>query len=71
MGDKLGRKDISYYFTEGRHHNFQMILMCQVAQTTNTARMSADTTCITTYNGVYQFDNFKDIYINVIIISTK
>ena len=27
MGDKL-IKDIAYYFTEGRHHNIQMIVMC-------------------------------------------
>ena len=27
MGDKLN-KDIAYYFTEGRHYNIQMIVMC-------------------------------------------
>ena len=27
MGDKLN-KDIGYYFTEGRHNNIQMIVMC-------------------------------------------
>ena len=43
MGDKLN-KDIVYYFTEGRHYNIQMILMChKPAQIINTARMSCDT----------------------------
>ena len=27
MGDKLN-KDIAYYFTEGRHCNIQMIVLC-------------------------------------------
>ena len=27
MGDKL-YEDIAYYFTEGRHYNIQMIVMC-------------------------------------------
>ena len=27
MGDRLN-KDIAYYFTEGRHYNIQMIVMC-------------------------------------------
>ena len=40
MGDRLNR-DIAYYFTEGRHYNIQMIVMChKPAQITNTARMS-------------------------------
>ena len=40
MGDKLN-KDIAYYFTEGRHYNIQMIVMChKPAQIINTARMS-------------------------------
>ena len=44
MGDKLN-KDIAFYFTEGRHHNIQMIVMChKPAQIINTARMSCDTT---------------------------
>ena len=43
MGDKLN-KDIAYYFTEGRHYNIQMIVMChKPAQIINTARMSCDT----------------------------
>ena len=43
MGDKLN-KDIAYYFTEGRHYNIQMIVMCQKpAQIIHTARMSCDT----------------------------
>ena len=40
MGDKLN-KDIAYYFTEGRHYNIQMIVMChKPAQIFITARMS-------------------------------
>ena len=43
MGDRLN-KDIAYYFTEGRHNNIQMIVMChKPAQIINTARMSCDT----------------------------
>ena len=34
-------KDIAYFFTEGRHHNIQMIEMChKPAQKINRARMS-------------------------------
>ena len=55
MGDKLN-KDIAYYFTEGRHYNTQMILMChKPAQIINTARMSADTIFLTTYIGADLF----------------
>ena len=51
MGDKLN-KNITHYFTEGRHHNIQMIVMCQKqAQIINTARLSSDTIQLTTYNG--------------------
>ena len=51
MGDRLN-KDITYYFTEGRHYNFQMIVMChKSAKIINTARMSCDTIYLTTYNG--------------------
>ena len=43
MGDRLN-KDIGYYFTEGRHYNIQMIVMChKPAQIINTVRMSCDT----------------------------
>ena len=43
MGNRLN-KDIGYYFTEGRHYNIQMIVMChKPAQIINTARMSCDT----------------------------
>ena len=43
MGDMLNR-DIAYYFTEGRHHNIQMIVMChEPSQIINTARMSGGT----------------------------
>ena len=72
MGDKLS-KDIAYYFTEGRHHNIQMIVMChKPAEIINTARMSCDTIYLTTYNGADLFKNFNEIYkcehnINIII----
>ena len=62
MGDKLN-KDIAYYFTEGRHYNIQMIVMCRKsAQTINTARMSCDTIYLTTYNGADLIKNFNEIY---------
>ena len=62
MGDRLN-KDIAYYFTEGRHHNNQMIAMChKPAQIINTARMSCDTIYLTTYNGPDLFKNINEIY---------
>ena len=62
MGDRL-YKDIGYYFTEGRHYNNQMIVMChEPAQIINTARMSCDTIYLTTYNGPDLFKNFNEIY---------
>ena len=62
MGDKLN-KDIGFYFTEGRHHNIQMIVMChKPAQINNTARMSCDTIYLTSYNGNDLFDNYNSIY---------
>ena len=62
MGDRLN-KDIAYYFTEGRHYNIQMIVMChKPAQIINTARMSCDTIYLTTYNGPDLFKNFNEIY---------
>ena len=62
IGDKLN-KDIAYYFTEGRHYNIQMIVMChKPAQIFNTARMSCDTIYLTTYNGADLFKNFNEIY---------
>ena len=62
MGDRLN-KDIAYYFTEGRHYNIQMIVMChKPAQMINTARMSCDTIYFTTYNGPDLFKNFNEIY---------
>ena len=48
MGDRLN-KDITYYFTEGRHYNNQTIVMGhKPAQIVNTARMSCDTIYLTT-----------------------
>ena len=62
MGDRLN-KDIGYYFTEGRHYNIQMIVMChKPAQIINTARMSCDTIYLTTFNGPDLFKNFNEIY---------
>ena len=62
MGDRLN-KDIAYYFTEGRHYNIQMIVMChKPAQIINTARMSCDTIYLITYNGPDLFKNFNEIY---------
>ena len=62
MSDRLN-KDIGYYFTEGRHYNIQMIVMChKPAQIINTARMSCDTIYLTTYNGPDLFKNFNEIY---------
>ena len=62
MGDRLN-KDIAYYFTEGRHYNIEMIVMChKPAQIINTARMSCDTIYLTTYNEPDLFKNFNEIY---------
>ena len=62
MVDRLN-KDIAYYFTEGRHYNIQMIVMChKPAQIINTARMSCDTICLTTDYGPDLFTIFNDIY---------
>ena len=62
MGDRLNT-DIEYYFTDGRHYNIQMIVMChEPAQIINTARMSCDTINLTTYNGPDLFKNFNEIY---------
>ena len=59
MGDKLN-KDIAYYFTEGRHYNIQMIVVChKPAQKINTARMSCDTIYLTTYNVADLFKKFQ------------
>ena len=68
MADKLN-KDIAYCFTEGRHHNIQMIVMChKPAQIINTARMSSDTNYLTTYNGLIYLKTLMK-YINVNISS--
>ena len=62
MGDRLN-KDLAYYFTEGRHYNLPMIVMChKPAQIINAARMSCDTIYLTTYNGPDLFKNFNEIY---------
>ena len=62
MGDRLN-KDIAYYFTEGRHYNIQMIVMCHKPfQIINTARMSCDTIHLTTCNGPDLFKNFNEIF---------
>ena len=62
MADRL-KKDRAYYFTEGRHYNIQMTVMChKPAQIINTARMSCDTIYSTTYNGPDLFKIFNEIY---------
>ena len=62
MGDRLN-KDIGYYFTEDRHYNIQMIVMChKPAQIVNTATMSCDTIYLTIYNVPDLFKNFNEIY---------
>ena len=62
MGDKLN-KDIAYYFTEGRHHNIQMIVMCHKPdQIINTARLSCDNIYLSTYNAADLFKDFNEIY---------
>ena len=61
MGDKLN-KDMAYYFTEGRHYNIQMIVMChKTAQKNNTAKLNFDTKYLITYNGADLFKNFHEI----------
>ena len=61
QNDRLN-KDIAYYFTEGRHYNIQMSVMChKPAQIINTARMSSDTIYLTTYNGPDLFKDFSEI----------
>ena len=62
MSDKLN-KDIAYYFTEGRHYNIQMIVMCHKPdQIIKTAKMSSDTIYLTTNNEADLFKNFNEIY---------
>ena len=62
MVDRLN-KDIAFYFTEGRHYNIQMIVLChKPAEIINTARMSCDTIYLTTYNEPDLFKNFNEIY---------
>ena len=54
---------LNLYFTDGRHHDIQMSVMChKTAQINNLARMSCDTIYITTYNVSDLFKNSKDIY---------
>ena len=61
--DETGNKlngDVSF-FTEGRHHNIQMIVMRhKPAQIINTARMRCDTFYLTTDNRADLFENFND-----------
>ena len=62
MSDKLN-KDIAYYFTEGRHHNFQMVVMCHKPnQIFKTTRMSSDTIFLRNYNGADLFEVLNEIY---------
>ena len=58
MGDKLN-KHIASYFTEGRHQNIQMIVMChKPAQIIIIARMSSYTIYLTINNGADLFKKF-------------
>ena len=62
MSNKL-KNDLADYYSEGRHDDIQMIVMCQKpALIFNTARMSCDTIYITTYNGADLFKKFKEAY---------
>ena len=62
MGNKL-IGDMAYYFTEGRHQNIQMIVMChKPVQIFNTGKMSCDSIYLKTYNGADLFKNFNEIY---------
>ena len=62
MGDKLN-KDIGGYFTEVRHDTIQMIVLChKPAQINNTARISYDTSYLTSYMGAGLFKNFNELY---------
>ena len=55
VGDNFN-EDISYYFTEGRNKNIQMIVMChKPAQLNNMTRMKCDIFYITTYIGADLF----------------
>ena len=59
MGNK--KNDKADFFAEGRHDDFQMIVLGhKPAQIVSTARMSSDTIYITTYNGADLFRNFID-----------
>ena len=54
---------IKYYFTEGRHNNVQLIVMChKPAQIDNLTRMNCDTLYITTYNGPDLFKHFNKTF---------
>ena len=62
MGSEFSRH-IKYYFSEGRHSNIQMIVMChKPAQIDNMSRMNCDTLYITTYNGTDLFQNFNTTF---------
>ena len=59
MGSEFSNH-IKYYFTEGRHNNIQMIVIChKPAQIDNMSRMNCVTLYITTYNGPDLFQNFN------------
>ena len=58
MGDKFN-SHINFYFTDARHKNIQMIIMChKLAQINIMSRLNCDTIYITTYNGPDLFQNF-------------
>ena len=62
MADRLN-KDITNYFTKGRHYYIQMIVMChKPARIDNMSRMSCDTIYLTTYIGPVLLKNFNEIH---------
>ena len=62
MGSEFSH-NMKHYFTEGRHSNIQMIVMChKPAQIDKMSRMNCDTLYITTYNGPDLFQNFNTTF---------
>ena len=61
LGDKLNKKIIPYYTTEGRHYDIQMIVKCyKPAQIDNMAKIVTDTFYMSTFYWTDLFKNFKN-----------